>query len=200
MVAGEEAQKNANLSDRIIWVDCEMTGLDIDKNRLVEIACIVTDGQLKQLAEFGPVAIQQPPEVMQDMSEWCQETFAKNGLLERIKTSEHTEQAAEQMVLDFLREHTEKGKCPMAGNSIHMDRVFISRYMPKLADHFHYRSIDVSTIKELTRRWYSPEELNRKPEKQCTHLALDDIRESIAELTFYKDQVFRHPGEFNKSQ
>lgn len=98
MVAGEEAQKNANLSDRIIWVDCEMTGLDIDKNRLVEIACIVTDGQLKQLAEFGPVAIQQPPEVMQDMSEWCQEMFAKNGLLERIKTSEHTEQAAEQMV------------------------------------------------------------------------------------------------------
>ena len=98
MVAGEEAQKNANLSDRIIWVDCEMTGLDVDRNRLVEIACIVTDGQLKQLAEFGPVAIQQPPEVMRDMSEWCQETFAKNGLLERIKKSEHTEQAAEQMV------------------------------------------------------------------------------------------------------
>lgn len=107
----------------------------------------------------------------------------------------------------------------MAGNSIHskfffrvarsagsksnrfsVDRVFISRYMPKLSDHFHYRSIDVSTIKELTRRWYSPEELSKKPEKQCTHLALDDIRESIAELTFYKDQVFRQPEEFKKSQ
>lgn len=99
MVAGEEAQKNANLSDRIVWVDCEMTGLDVDKNRLVEIACIVTDGQLKQIAEFGPVVIQQPPEVMKNMDDWCRETFSKNGLLERIMKSEHTEQATEQMVI-----------------------------------------------------------------------------------------------------
>ncbi|KAH7725186.1 Smfn protein [Aphelenchoides avenae] len=192
MTATEKAQTDAkDRNDRIIWVDCEMTGLDVDKNRLVEIACIVTDGQLGQIAVLGPIVIHQPPEILEDMSGWCRKTFAKNGLLDDIEKSELNEQAAERMVLDFLEEHTEKGKCPMAGKSIHADRVFISKYMPKLADHFHHRSIDVATIKELTRRWYSKEALGKKPEKQSSHRALDDIRECIEQLAFYRERIFK---------
>lgn len=111
MTASEEVQKGAkDLRDRIVWVDCEMTGLDVTRHRLVKIACIVTDGQLKPLAELGSVVIHQSPEILEDMSEWCKKTFAKNGLLEEIEKSELTERAAERRVLDFLEEHTEKGK------------------------------------------------------------------------------------------
>ncbi|WP_075321420.1 oligoribonuclease [Histophilus somni] len=168
----------------LIWIDLEMTGLDPDKERIIEIATIVTDKDLNILAEGPVLAIHQSNELLNNMNEWCVKTHTSNGLIERVKNSKLTERAAELQTLDFLKKWVPKGVSPICGNSVAQDKRFLINYMPELAEYFHYRHLDVSTLKELASRW-KPEILNSF-EKKNTHLALDDIRESIAELAHYR--------------
>lgn len=168
----------------LIWIDLEMTGLDPEKERIIEIATIVTDKDLNILAEGPVLAIHQPDSLLDAMSEWCVKTHTANGLVNRVKESKLTERAAELRTLDFLKKWVPKNCSPICGNSVAQDKRFLFNYMPELADYFHYRYLDVSTLKELASRW-KPEILDGFS-KQNTHLALDDIRESIAELAYYR--------------
>ena len=174
---------------RLIWVDLEMTGLDPEKDTVIEIASIVTDAQLKILAEGPVLAIQCAESRLAEMDEWNTEHHNASGLVERIRNSKHSLDDASQATLEFLREWVPEGKSPMCGNSIGQDRRFMVKHMPALEAYFHYRNIDVSTIKELARRW-KPEALEGFT-KQGAHLALEDIRESIAELEYYRETIFR---------
>ena len=176
-------------SDNLIWIDLEMTGLDPQNDRVLEIATIVTDANLN-LIEEGPVmAIHQSDEVLANMNEWCIKTHGETGLTERVRQSKITISEAEQLTLDFIKKHVEAGASPMCGNSIGQDRRFIYRYMPELHEFFHYRNIDVSSLKELARRWKP--ELLEQHKKKGTHLALEDIRESIEELRFYREKFIQ---------
>lgn len=168
----------------LIWIDLEMTGLDPEKERIIEIATIVTDKDLNILAEGPVLAIKQPEELLEKMSEWCVKTHTENGLVQRVKESKLTERAAELQTIDFLKVWVPKGVSPICGNSIAQDKRFLFKYMPELADYFHYRHLDVSTLKELATRW-KPNILTGF-KKNNTHLALDDIKESIAELEYYR--------------
>ncbi|HGO5814509.1 TPA: oligoribonuclease [Mannheimia haemolytica] len=179
------AQNEQNL----IWIDLEMTGLDPEKERIIEIATIVTDKDLNILAEGPVLAVHQTDELLAKMSDWCVKTHTANGLIERVKGSKLTERAAELQTLDFLKRWVPKGASPICGNSIAQDKRFLYKYMPDLADYFHYRHLDVSTLKELARRW-RPEILGQFS-KGNTHLALDDIRESINELKFYREHFIQ---------
>ena len=171
-------------SDNLIWLDLEMTGLDPATDRILEIATIVTDGQLNVIEEGPVMAIHHNDNVLENMNEWCIKTHAATGLTERVRQSSITLGEAEQYTLNFIRKHVDAGVSPMCGNSIGQDRRFLNRYMTELHDFFHYRNIDVSTLKELARRW-KPELLEQHI-KKGTHLALEDIRESIEELQFYR--------------
>lgn len=176
-------------SDNLIWIDLEMTGLDPENDRVLEIATIVTDSNLN-LIEEGPVmAIHQSDEVLANMNEWCIKTHRETGLTERVRQSKITISEAEQLTLDFIKKHVDAGASPMCGNSIGQDRRFIHRYMPELHEFFHYRNIDVSSLKELARRWKP--ELLEQHKKKGTHLALEDIRESIEELRFYREHFIK---------
>ncbi|CAL1528101.1 unnamed protein product [Lymnaea stagnalis] len=177
-------------SEKIVWVDLEMTGLDVEKDKIIEIACLVTDGDLNLLAEGLNIVIHQSDSLLNNMDEWCVQQHGQSGLTEAVKKSHITTDRAEQMVLDFLKLHTEKGQCPLGGSSVGIDKQFIAKYMPKLAEHFHYRIIDVSSIKELCRRWY-PGILEKAPDKKLSHRALDDIMESVEELKFYRSTIFK---------
>ncbi|MDP0589406.1 MAG: oligoribonuclease [Candidatus Endonucleobacter bathymodioli] len=168
----------------LIWVDLEMTGLDPDKDRVIEIATIVTDGQLNEIAQGPVLAIHQSHEVLGSMGEWCVKTHNQTGLTERVRQSTVREREAEEQTLAFLQKHVDAGASPMCGNSIGQDRRFLYQYMRKLHDFFHYRNIDVSTLKELANRW-RPELLSGLT-KQGSHQALDDIKESIMEMRYYK--------------
>lgn len=173
----------------LIWLDLEMTGLEPEQDVILEIATIITDSQLNILAE-GPVfAIQQSDDVLDNMSQWCIEHHGKSGLTQRCRESKTSLETAKQETIKFIEQFVPKGKSPMCGNSIGQDRRFINKYMPDFEEYFHYRNIDVSTIKELGRRW-KPEVLD-KVNKKGTHLALDDIRESIAELVVYREHFFK---------
>ncbi|KEF31528.1 MAG: oligoribonuclease [Gammaproteobacteria bacterium] len=176
-------------NDRLVWIDLEMTGLDPEKERIIEIATIVTDSELNLVAEGPVIAVHQPDSLLDAMDEWCTNTHGANGLTQRVKESSTSEAEAEQQTLDFLAKYLEPGKSPLCGNSIGQDRRFLVKYMPKLEAFFHYRNLDVSTIKELARRW-RPDVL-AGVKKQGSHLALDDIRDSINELRHYREQFFK---------
>ena len=174
----------------LIWIDLEMTGLDPQKERIIEIATVVTDSELNVLAEGRSIVINQSNELIQAMDEWNTNQHGKSGLTERVLNSTVTEAQAELATLDFLKRWVPEGMSPMCGNSIGQDRRFLVRYMPELANYFHYRNLDVSTLKELVRRW-KPELMNGF-NKKGSHLAMDDIHDSIAELAYYR-KVFIQP-------
>ncbi|MCF6457574.1 oligoribonuclease [Pseudoalteromonas sp. MMG024] len=173
----------------LIWLDLEMTGLEPSQDRILEIATVVTDSELNVLAEGPVIAVHQSEEVLAGMDEWCTNQHGNSGLTERVRKSKHSEEMAIRETIAFLEKWVPKGVSPMCGNSIGQDRRFLNVYMRELEDYFHYRNIDVSSIKELVRRW-SPDMLNLV-KKQGTHLALDDIRESIAELRVYRQNIFK---------
>ncbi|MEH0688517.1 oligoribonuclease [Vibrio cholerae] len=171
----------------LIWIDLEMTGLDPETHKIIEIATIVTDAQLNILAEGPVLAIHQPESELAKMDEWCTTTHTASGLVERVRQSQVSEQQAVEQTLAFLEQWVAKGQSPICGNSIGQDRRFLYQHMPELEAYFHYRYIDVSTLKELTRRW-KPEVLTQFS-KKGSHLAMDDIKESIAELKFYRETI-----------
>jgi oligoribonuclease len=176
--------------ENLIWIDLEMTGLNPDKDRIIEIATVVTDKELTVLAE-GPVcAIHQSDDVLAGMDEWNTRQHASSGLTERVRASTTREREAEQDTLAFLRKHAEQGTSPICGNSICQDRRFLSRHMPELAAFFHYRNLDVSTLKILVKLWLP--DIAGRFEKSSVHLALADIHDSIRELRFYREQLFKH--------
>lgn len=177
-------------TENLIWIDLEMTGLDTDNDCIIEIATAITDSQLNILAEGPVVAIHQSDSILQDMDEWNTKQHAKSGMAERVRNSRHTAPDAELMTLEFIAKFVPPGVSPMCGNSICQDRRFLHRLMPRLEQYFHYRNLDVSSVKELVKRWYPD-----KPQfdKESTHLAMDDIRDSINELRFYRENYFNNP-------
>jgi oligoribonuclease len=176
--------------ENLVWIDCEMTGLDVEKDSLVEIAVLITDSDLKVLDETGlSVVIKPRKESLAQMGDYVTQMHQESGLLELLDSGLAIEQA-EDKILDYVKSFApEAGTAPLAGNSIGTDRMFLNRYMPKLDAHLHYRNVDVSSIKELTRRWY-PKVYFQLPKKSGGHRALADIRESIAELRYYRQTVF----------
>ncbi len=168
----------------LIWIDLEMTGLEPDRDKIIEIATIITDADLHVLAEGPSIVIHQPDEIMDNMNEWCIKQHGQSGLTQRVKDSSVTMAEAEQQTLDFIRQYVPAGKSPICGNSICQDRRFLAVEMQTLEQYFHYRNIDVSTLKELARRW-KPEVL-KGFQKKGSHLAMDDIKDSIAELQHYR--------------
>lgn len=178
--------------DALVWVDMEMTGLDPQRDRVLEIATIVTDAALAVIAEGPVLAIHQDDATLAAMDEWNTRTHGASGLVERVRASRIDEREAERITLDFLAQHVAAGKSPMCGNSICQDRRFMAQHLPRLEAFFHYRNLDVSTVKELARRW-APD-LAGQFVKGGAHLALDDIRDSIRELQFYRDRFIRLPA------
>ena len=178
-------------ASNLIWVDLEMTGLDTQQDEIIEIATIVTDVNLNILAEGPVIAIHQPQSILDAMDEWNQRQHGGSGLLERVKQSQYSEAEAQAETIRFLQQYVPAGASPMCGNSICQDRRFMARTMPELEAYFHYRNLDVSTLKELMNRW-SPS-LSEGFTKQGKHLALDDIKDSIAELHFYRNHFLRLP-------
>jgi len=182
-----------SVQNRLVWMDLEMTGLDVERERIIEIAVIVTEGDLSIVAEGPSLVIKQPDTLLAAMDEWNTKHHRASGLTARVKASTTTEVDAEAAVMAFLQQHTEKG-APLAGNSVHQDRRFLARFMPAIDEWLHYRHVDVSTLKELCVRWY-PEVHQRRPRKTGAHRALDDLKESIEELAYYRAQIFREvPG------
>ncbi|MCB1649447.1 MAG: oligoribonuclease [Pseudomonadales bacterium] len=178
-----------NKKQTLIWIDLEMTGLVPETDRIIEIATLVTDSELNVLAEGPVLAVKQSDAVLAGMDEWNQRTHGNSGLIERVRNSAVDEEAAQAQTLAFLQQYVEAGASPMCGNSICQDRRFLARYMPGLEAFFHYRNLDVSTLKELARRWAPGvlESLN----KRATHQAMDDIKDSIAELKHYREHFIR---------
>ena len=175
------------LDQRLVWLDLEMTGLDPQENTIIEIATIVTEGDLKIVAEGPSLAIYQPEEELNKMDEWNQSHHTENGLIERVQNNGVSMKEAEEQTIEFLRLHCLEGVPPLCGNTIGQDRRFLRKYMPVLHDFFHYRSVDVTSIKEVIQRWYpnSP-----RFSKRSGHRAMDDVRGSIEELSHYRKHVF----------
>jgi oligoribonuclease len=176
------------VENNLVWIDMEMTGLDPERDRILEIAVLVTDPDLNILAEGPNLAVFQPEEVLAGMDEWNRTHHGASGLLDRVRASTETEELAEAKVLAFCAGHLLPKTSPLCGNSVGQDRRFLMRFMPALNGFFHYRIVDVSTVKELVKRWYPQLPAYVKAE---SHLALADIRESVGELRYYRDQVFR---------
>ena len=179
----------APVDDRLIWIDLEMTGLKPETDRILEVALVVTDASLAVVAEAPVWVLRQPKETLDAMDSWNTGTHGRSGLIERALASTLDEAAVEALALAFLREHVPSRTSPMCGNSICQDRRFLARSMPALEDYFHYRNLDVSTLKELARRW-KPELMKGVP-KEGKHEALADVYESIAELRYYRENFLR---------
>jgi len=183
------------VNDRLVWVDCEMTGLDLDKDVLIEIAALVTDGELNVLGEGVDLVVHADDAALDGMIDIVHRMHEKSGLTDAVRTSTVTVEQAEKLVLDYVRKWVPEARtAPLAGNSIATDRAFITKYMPALDAHLHYRMVDVSSIKELCRRWY-PRVFFAKPDKGLAHRALADIQESLRELEYYRRTAFvAQPG------
>ncbi|AIT09645.1 oligoribonuclease [Candidatus Francisella endociliophora] len=171
--------------DNLVWIDLEMTGLDVEECKIIEIATIITDKDLNIIAEAEPIAIYQPSEVLDSMNEWCIKTHGETGLTQRVKDSKISLEEAEQITLDFIKQYVPYQSSPLCGNSIWQDRRFLAKYMTKIDDYCHYRMLDVTSLKLLNEYWGDGQSFN----KQATHKALDDIKESIAELKFYRQKL-----------
>lgn len=181
------------VDDRFVWLDLEMTGLDVERHVIVELAVLVTDAQLEPLDEGLDVVVHQPSEAMAAMDDFVRAMHTRSGLLPAIEASTTSLGAAGEQALAYVRGHVPApASAPLCGNTIGMDRRFLVRYLPELDAYLHYRSIDVSTLKELCRRWY-PEAYRHRPAKRETHRALDDVRESVAELRHYRDTILQPP-------
>jgi len=179
----------------LVWMDLEMTGLEPGRHAIVEIATLVTDDDLQVVAEGPDLVVHQPPEALALMDDFVRKMHTKSGLLEAIEKSTVSLEDAGKATLDFIKQHVpEPATVPLAGNSIGMDRRFLAAHLPDIEGYLHYRSVDVSTIKELCRRWY-PDVLAKAPEKAGDHRALDDIRESVEELKYYRSAVFVSPSD-----
>jgi len=176
-----------NGRNHLVWMDLEMTGLDPERDTILEIATLITDAQLNVVAEGPVLAIHHDQQALDTMNEWCIRQHGESGLSGRVLESRTTLAEAEAATLEFIQQHVAQRASPLCGNSIHQDRRFLVRYMPTLEAWMHYRNVDVSTIKELAARWYPG---LKPPAKSGTHLALDDVRDSIAELRFYREKVF----------
>ncbi|MBT6401372.1 oligoribonuclease [candidate division WWE3 bacterium] len=176
--------KNTNL----VWIDLEMTGLDLEDNRITEIACLVTNEDLEVIAEGPEIIIKQDVELFDKDDEFLVETFIKSGFADKMQASEYDEEKAEHEVIEFLKKYVEENSSPMCGNSIYMDRMFVNRYMKKLDGYLHYRLIDVTTLKNLATRWYPNLPKYKKSE---IHRAMDDIKESIEELKYYRKHLLK---------
>ena len=183
----------------LIWMDLEMTGLDPERHVIVEIATLVTDDDLNIIAEGPDLVIYQPDEALAEMDDFVTNMHITSGLLDLIKTSTVTHDDAMQQTLDFIKLHSpEPMKIPLCGNSIRTDRAFLTKYMPDIENWLHYRCVDVSTVKELVKRWNPGLEHARPKGEGTTHRAMDDIRDSVAELKFYRDKVFKSAEERKK--
>jgi oligoribonuclease len=181
------------VTDRLVWIDCEMTGLDLGRDALIEIAVLVTDGDLRVLGEGVDLVIHADETALAGMPEIVREMHERSGLTDAVRASTVTIAEAEQLALDYVRQHVPDARsAPLAGNSIATDRAFLSRDMPALDGYLHYRMVDVSSVKELARRWY-PRVFYAKPEKGLAHRALADIMESIRELEYYRRTLFAPP-------
>jgi oligoribonuclease len=187
--AAATANSDLLLRDPLVWVDLEMTGLDVRKDTIIEIAVMVSDGQLKRVIEGPEIAIRHPDAVLDDMNEWSQEQHAKSGLVARCRASSVDLAEAEEHVLEFVKKHCAYQTGILAGNSVHVDRAFLMHRMPKLLEHLHYRIVDVSSVAELARRWH-PKVWREAPKKKKAHTALADVRESLAELRYYRERLF----------
>jgi oligoribonuclease len=172
----------------LIWVDLEMTGLEPETDVILEAVVVVTNAELEELAVSETFVIHQPDSVLDSMNAWCVEQHGKSGLTRASRASHLSTDAVQEALLAFVAQHAKAGEAPLCGNSVHQDRAFLKRHMPELEAFFHYRNVDVSTLKELVRRWYPAIPRFEKPE---THRALDDVRASLAELRHYRQLVFR---------
>lgn len=184
---------------RIVWVDMEMTGLDVDNCKVLEVACVITDCNLTVVARAPNLIIHQTKEVLDNMGNWCLNQHNKSGLIEDCLKSSTSEQEADDLLVNFLQDQQlPRYECPLAGNTVYMDRLFMRKYLPKFESYLHYRIVDVSSIKELCKRWF-PKAYEKSPDRRkkslCNHRASPDILMSIEELKYYKEHIFRVHGE-----
>ncbi|KAG2330818.1 hypothetical protein Bca52824_001998 [Brassica carinata] len=179
-----------NYKQPLVWIDLEMTGLNIEVDRILEIACIITDGQLTKSVEGPDLVVHQTKECMDKMGDWCQTHHGDSGLTKKVLSSTISERQAEQEVIKFVKKHVGNENPQLAGNSVYVDFLFLKKYMPDLAALFPHVLVDVSSVKSLCSRWF-PRDKNRAPAKKNNHRAMDDIRESIKELKYYKETIFK---------
>lgn len=187
----------AKSKKNIVWIDMEMTGLDPDEDRIIEVACIITDQNLEVISDEFNVVINQPKSVLDNMNAWCIQQHSKSGLIDESLNSTITVLEAEEKLLRFLQSKTPQGECPLAGNSVYMDKLFLIKHMSRVAKHLHYRIIDVSSIFELVRRWYPRLKMFKKG---CIHRALPDINDSILQLKYYREKVLKPASEVRNSK
>lgn len=189
--SGQEDLLEKDYKLPLVWIDLEMTGLDIEVDRILEIACIITDGKLTKSVEGPDLVIHQTKECLDKMGEWCVEHHAASGLTERVLKSTISESEAEEQVIQFVKRHVDLSRAPLiAGNSIYVDLMFLKKYMPNLASIFSHVVVDVSSVKALCFRWF-PKDNKKAPKKGKKHRAMEDIKESIAELKYFKENVFK---------